>query len=89
MNITHCGIDNYGKNSELPPMEKQSQTNPTCGEQGRTIHSVFIRVNSWLNSKQTQSKPILPASMAGKIALSEVEGPMEPIYARGQAIENS
>jgi hypothetical protein len=26
--------------------------------------------------KQTQSKPILPASMAGKIALSAVEGPV-------------
>jgi len=50
MNITHCGIDDYGKNFEFLPMEKQSQTNP--------IHSVFIRVNSWLISKQTQSKPI-------------------------------
>jgi hypothetical protein len=27
--------------------------------------------------KRTQTKPILPAYMAGKIALSEVEGPMQ------------
>jgi len=44
---------------------KQSQTNP--------IYSVFIRVHSWLNSKQTQTKPtcgelvepILPATTFG------------------------
>jgi hypothetical protein len=31
--------------------------------------------------KQTQTKPILPPSMAGKIALSEVEGPVMSLLA--------
>jgi hypothetical protein len=31
-------------------------------------------LDTW--SKQTQTKPILPAYMAGKIALSEVKGPV-------------
>jgi hypothetical protein len=59
MNLTDCMTNSYSNNLGLLTMKKQSQTNP--------IHSVFIRVNSWLNSKQTQSKPILPA-MTGKIA---------------------
>jgi hypothetical protein len=33
-----------------------------------------MKLDTW--SKRTQTKPILPASMAGKIALSEVEGPV-------------
>jgi hypothetical protein len=53
--------NSYSNNLGLLTMKKQSQSNPTCGEQGRTIYSLFIRVNSplgvprtWLNSKQTQ-----------------------------------
>jgi hypothetical protein len=34
-------------------------------------------LDTW--SKRTQTKPILPALTAGKIALSEVEGPVESI----------
>jgi hypothetical protein len=57
-------------------MKKQSQTNP--------IYSVFIRVNSWLISKQTQTKPILPA-IAGKIAL-----PVRHSFSNGgSAVEGS
>jgi hypothetical protein len=33
------------------------------------------KLDTWL--KRTQTNPILPASMAGKIALSEAEGPIE------------
>ena len=39
-----------------------------------TNYNEKAAVDSW--SKRTQTKPILPASMAGKIALSEVEGPV-------------
>jgi hypothetical protein len=53
--------------------QKQSQTNP--------IYSVFIRVNSWLISKRTQTKPNLPA-IAGKFALPALE-----CRYRGSAVE--
>jgi hypothetical protein len=33
-----------------------------------------MKMDTW--SKRTQTKPILPARVAGKIALSEVEGPV-------------
>jgi hypothetical protein len=51
MNITNYMTRDYRDNLQLSPTKKQSQTNP--------IYSVFIRVNSWLNSKQTQTNPIL------------------------------
>jgi hypothetical protein len=41
----------YKEKFALFTMQKQSQSNP--------IYSVFIRVNSWLNSKQTQTNKIL------------------------------
>jgi hypothetical protein len=37
-------------------------------------YSEKCKLDTW--SKQTQTKPILPASTAGKIALSAVEGPV-------------
>ncbi len=37
-------------------------------------YSEKCKLDTW--SKRTQTKPILPATMAGKIALSEVEGPV-------------
>ena len=39
-----------------------------------TSYSGKMKLDTW--SKRTQTKPILPA-VAGKIALSEVEGPMQ------------
>jgi hypothetical protein len=48
-NLSPYMINRYDNNSELLTMQKQSQTKPN--------YSVFIRVNSWLNSKQTQTKP--------------------------------
>jgi hypothetical protein len=53
--------NSYNNNLGLLTMEKQSQTNP--------IHSAFIRVNSWLNSKQTQSKPTCLAEASAKADL--------------------
>ncbi len=47
--------NNYGNNSQLLTMEKQSQSNP--------IYSVFIRGYSWLISKRTQTKPILQGTL--------------------------
>jgi hypothetical protein len=38
------------------------------------IYNEKFKMDTW--SKRTQTKPILPA-VAGKIALSEVEGPMQ------------
>jgi hypothetical protein len=63
MNVTDYATKDYVEKQELLRMEKQTQSNP--------IYSVFIRVNSWLNSKQTQmplgmayaTKPILVPSL--------------------------
>jgi hypothetical protein len=40
-----------------------------------TSYNEKSKLDTW--SKRTQTNPILPAYMAGKIALSEVEGPVE------------
>ena len=52
--------------SQLGPKQKQSQTNPN--------EPNLNCANSWSISKQTQSKPILPALVAGKIVLSLSKG---------------
>jgi hypothetical protein len=49
MNVNPYIINRYEEKSQLLTMQKQSQTNPN--------YSVFIRVNSWLNSKQSQTNP--------------------------------
>jgi hypothetical protein len=47
-------------------------------------YSEKIKMDTW--SKRTQTKPILPAYVAGKIALSEVEGPVTTNSSRLSAI---
>jgi hypothetical protein len=46
-----------------------------------------MKMDTW--SKQTQTKPILSAYMAGKIALSAVEGPMVNLPCAAATISNS
>ena len=45
MNITYCGIDDYGKNSELLPMEKQSQNKPNQSQFTVSLSNLFQTCN--------------------------------------------
>jgi hypothetical protein len=44
-----------------------------------TSYNEKLKLDTW--SKRTQTNPILPAYVAGKIALSEVEGPIKTTIA--------
>jgi hypothetical protein len=70
MNLTLSKTMSNSKKECLMNCQKQSQTNP-IQTQSNLIYSVFIRVHSWLNSKQSQSKPIL--SRLSAIAFLSVE----------------
>jgi hypothetical protein len=49
MFITLIKAKDYNKKMKLDTWSKRTQTNP--------IYIVFIRIHSWLNSKQSQNKP--------------------------------
>jgi hypothetical protein len=79
MNITYYITIGYSNNMELLTTQKQSQTNPN--------YSVFIRVNSWSDSNQTQTNPIYGACPAKPSCMGRSREPA--CTERGRSVEPS
>jgi hypothetical protein len=65
--ITSINTINCSEKMKLDTWSKQTQTNPNQS-QSNPIYIVFIRVHSWLNSKQSQNKPnLVPSAVEGSV----------------------
>jgi len=76
MNLTHYITMDYERKSSLLTMQKRTQTNPK--------QTQFMVSKRSASNHQSQSKPILPPYMAGKIALSLSKGsnPFYPVLSK-------